>query len=413
VATTPVTLGDEVFNLSIFTDVTPRKHAEQSLRDSEARFRTLVETAPEAIFVQTNYMFAYVNRAACRLYGASEASELVGTPVMDRFRADYHEVIQERIKGLNEQRQPQRAMEMVHVRLDGSEVPVEVSGAPITYGDQPGAVVFVRDISQAKLTAAEIEQYREHLEELVAERTYELNSANVELERATQAKSDFLARMSHELRTPLNSIIGFSSLLVGGMAGPLTDEQQTEIEMINSAGRHLLSIINDLLDVSRIEAGRVVVDSDEFPAGELLSEVVGILRPLADRAGLDLQMRMTDRPVVMVSDRVKVKQILLNLGGNAVKFTAEGTVEFGLTTDGSTAVFTVRDTGRGIRPELIGRIFESFTQGDIPVEGVPTSTGLGLSISREFARLLGGDVTVESELGVGSTFTLTLPRVRA
>lgn len=390
-----------------------RLETQAQLAESEERFRTLVETAPEAIFVQTGYRFAYVNKAACRLYGAARAEDLVGTPVMDRFRADFHEVIHERIRGLNEERQPQLAMEMVHVRLDGSEVPVEVSGAPITYEDLPGAVVFVRDISEAKQAAAELERHREHLEELVAARTRELQTANEELERATQAKSAFLARMSHELRTPLNSIIGFSSLLVQGMAGPLTGEQQAQIGTINSAGHHLLSIIGDLLDQSRIEAGRVVVDADEFAAGELLGEVAGILKPLARRGGLDLQVRMPDRPVVMVSDRVKVKQILLNLGGNAIKFTVEGTIEFGLATDDNSVVFTVRDTGRGIRPELTGRIFESFTQGDIPSGELPAGTGLGLSISREFARLLGGDITVESELGAGSTFTLTLPRTRA
>jgi len=204
VATTPVVLGGETFNLSIFTDVTPRRQAEQALRESEARFRTLVDSAPEEIFVQTDYRFAYVNRAACALYGAAGAESLVGTAVMDRFRADLHEAIERRIKGLNEDRLPQPAMEMVHVRLDGSEVPVEVSGAPITYEGRPGAVVFVRDITEAKRAAAEIEQHREHLEELVAERTRGLKAANERLERATQAKSAFLARMSHELRTPLN-----------------------------------------------------------------------------------------------------------------------------------------------------------------------------------------------------------------
>ncbi|MDO8847191.1 MAG: PAS domain S-box protein [Coriobacteriia bacterium] len=387
--------------------------AQARLAESEERFRTLVDTAPEAIFVQTDYVFAYVNKAACTLYGATRAADLVGTSVMDRFRADYHEVIHERIRGLNEERQSQRAMEMVHVRLDGSEVPVEVSGAPIIYEDRPGAVVFVRDVTEAKQAAAEIKRHHEHLEELVAERTRELEAANEGLERATRAKSAFLARMSHELRTPLNSIIGFSSLLVEGMAGPLTDEQQAEIGTINSAGHHLLSIIGDLLDQSRIEADRVVVDAAEFAAGELLGEVAGILKPLADRSGLDVQVRTPDRPVVMLSDRVKVKQILLNLGGNAIKFTIEGTIEFALTADDSSVVFTVRDTGRGIRPEQTDRIFESFTQGDIPADEVLAGTGLGLSISREFARLLGGDITVTSELGVGSTFTLTLPRTRA
>lgn len=410
VATTPVTLSGETFNLSVFTDVTPRRLAEQALRESEARFRTLVDNAPEAIFIQTDCRFAYVNKAACSLYGAAEAETLVGSPVMERFRPDFHEVIRRRIKGLNESRELQPPVGLVHVRLDGSEVPVEVSAAPITYEGRPGAVVFVRDITEAKRAAAEIEQHREHLEELVTERTLELKTANEELERATQAKSAFLARMSHELRTPLNSIIGFSSLMVQGMAGPLTDEQRTEIGMINSAGRHLLSIISDLLDLSRIEAGRVAVDSGQFVAGDLVGEVVGILKPLADRGGIELRSTVLDGAIVMVSDRMKIKQILLNLGGNAIKFTSEGSVELTLTADADSVFFAVRDTGRGVRPELLEHIFESFTQGDIPSDEVPAGSGLGLSIARDFARLLGGDITAESEIGVGSTFTLTLPR---
>ncbi len=414
VVTTPVTLGGEVFSLSIFTDVTPRKQAEQALRESEARFRTLVETAPEAIFVQTGYRFAYVNKAACRLYGASQAAELVGTPVMDRFRADFHEAIRERIEGLNVERRIQPSLEMVHIRLDGSEVDVETSGAPITYLGESGAVVFVRDITAVKRAAAEIERHRDHLEEMVAERTRELEETNVELERATQAKSAFLARMSHELRTPLNSIIGFSSVMMQGMAGPLNDEQQVEMGLINSAGRHLLSIISDLLDLARIEAGRVSTEPAEFDAGQLVAELLAILEPLAAESDLELRMDLPDEPVLMVSDRVKVKQILLNLGGNAVKFTEVGRVEFSLAPGSDdTVVFSVADTGCGIAPDIAEHVFESFTQGSVHPNEVPTGTGLGLAISRELARILGGDIELESDPGRGSTFTLTLPRTPA
>lgn len=411
VATTPVVVGGETYSMSIFTDITQRKEREQELRESEERFRTLVETAPVAIFVQTGRRFAYANQAALHLYGARSASELVGRPVMERFDPRFHDAIDERIRALNEDRQPQPAMEMVHVRLDGTKVDVETSGAPIMYEGLPGAVVFVRDVTEAKRAAAELEQYRQHLEELVAERTRELEEVNAELQRTTESKTAFFARMSHELRTPLNSIIGFSAVLKDGVAGPLTEEQAAEVGMIHSAGRHLLSIITDLLDLTRAEVGRMSVDREWFGVNELVMEVTDILRPLAEGAGLELRAVPLDTETEIESDRMKLKRILLNLGGNAVKFTREGHVELRVSADdGEPIRFSISDTGPGIRADLVEHIFEPFTQGDVAGDVAPEGSGLGLSISRELARLLGGDVDVASEEGVGSTFTLTLPR---
>lgn len=411
VATTPVVVGGETYNMSIFTDITQRRESEQELRDSEQRFRTLVETAPVAIFVQTDRRFAYANQAALHLYGASSASDLVGQPVMDRFGVGFHDAIDERIRALNEDREPQPPMEMVHVRLDGTEIDVETSGAPIVYGGKHGAVVFVRDVTEAKRAAAELERYRQHLEELVAERTRELEETNAELKRTTESKTAFFARMSHELRTPLNSIIGFSAVLKDGVAGPLTEEQAAEVGMIHSAGRHLLSIITDLLDITRAEAGRMSVDRERFGVDVLVAEVADILRPLSEEAGLDLRVVPLGNEMEIESDRMKVKRILLNLGGNAVKFTQQGHVELRVSADSAeTVCFSVSDTGPGIRADLIGHIFDPFTQGDVASDAVPEGTGLGLSISRELARLLGGDVDVTSQDGVGTTFSLRLPR---
>ena len=411
VATTPVVVGGETYNMSIFTDITQRREREQELRQSEERFRTLVETAPVAIFVQTDRRFAYANQAALRLYGASSATDLVGQPVMDRVAAGFHDAIDQRIRALNEDREPQPAMEMVHVRLDGTEIDVETSGAPIVYGGLPGAVVFVRDVTEAKRSAAELAQYRQHLEDLVAERTRELEETNAELKRTTESKTAFFARVSHELRTPLNSIIGFSAVLKDGVAGPLTEEQAAEVGMIHSAGRHLLSIITDLLDLTRVEAGRMSVERERFGVNELVMEVADILHPLVEAAGLELRVAPLDEEMEIESDRMKVKRILLNLGGNAVKFTEEGHVELRVSADDGKAIrLCVSDTGPGIRADLAANIFEPFTQGDVASGAVPEGTGLGLSISRELARVLGGDVDVASEEGAGSTFTLTLPR---
>jgi PAS domain S-box-containing protein len=387
-----------------------RLEAVDRLAESEARFRTLVETAPEAIYVQTDLRFVFVNHEAYRLYGARSPDDLIGQPIMDRFRSDYRDTILSRIKATQADPTPRRGMASVHLRLDGSEIPVEVSSAPIVYAGRAGAVVFVRDVTEARNAAQEIARHRDHLEDLVAERTRELERANTDLERATQAKSAFLARMSHEFRTPLNSIIGFSTVLMEGITGPLGDEQRDQVGLINASGRHLLEIISDLLDISRVEAGRTRMDVREMDPAAVVSEVAEVLRPLAAEKRLEMRVRVPAEAPLIRSDAGKVRQILLNLGGNAVKFTETGYVELGLDTgDNDTVVFSVRDTGRGIRNDLLAHIFESFTQGDTPADDVPRGTGLGLTISREYARLLRGDVAVTSAPGKGSTFTLTLP----
>lgn len=406
VVTTPVSFSGAVYNLSIFTDVTERRRAEDALRDSEARFRALVESAPQGIFVQVGYRFAYVNPAICRLYGATP-EELIGQPTIERVRPDYRDMVLGRIRSVNEDRRPQTAMEYPQLRLDGSEFIGEVSGTPIVYGGADGAVVFVRDVTEERRAAEELERYRDGLEDRVAERTRELEEANAELARATKAKSQFLAHMSHELRTPLNSIIGFSSILMEEIAGPLNQEQHTQVGLVNSAGRHLLSIISDILDLSRVEAGKVRVEMRAFDAAAVVVETADVLRPLAIDKGVDLHISIPERPLQMTSDPAKIRQILLNLGGNAVKFTDSGRIEIGLEEADGNARFWVSDTGRGVPPDQLESIFESFSQVQRP-EGPLGGSGLGLTISREFARLLGGDITVTSEVGRGSTFVLTL-----
>ncbi len=289
----------------------------------------------------------------------------------------------------------------------GSIVERDEYGAPIRM------VGTHTDISSRKAAEAEEERYREDLEELVADRTSELEQTNAELAAATAAKSVFLASMSHELRTPLNSIIGFSGLLVQGMAGPLTDEQRTQIEMIHGSGRHLLALIDDVLDLERVEAGRVEVRPAPFDGVALVTEVIDVMRPLADEKGLELSADVSDSALEIVSDSGKVRQILLNLVGNAVKFTGAGSVEvrFGTGPEG-TVVFSVTDTGPGIAEADQPRVFDRFTQIEIVGRVKPEGTGLGLALSQEYAQLLGGMITLTSSPGEGSTFVLRLPRYR-
>lgn len=300
---------------------------------------------------------------------------------------------------------------------DGSPV-----GALMVYAGQPG---FFGDQEQALLERladyisfstrfmreqAELAAHRAHLEEMVAERTRELSEMNERLTQATVAKSQFLANMSHELRTPLNSIIGFSGILVQGLSGNLGSEQRKQVEMINRSGRYLLSLINDVLDLSRIEAGRIRLETDEFDVSEVARAVAASLRPQADDKGLELKVILPDHPVVMLSDPDKLRQILYNLAGNAVKFTERGTVEIAVRVDaGRTLVIDVADSGIGIAPDEIASVFEEFHQSEATELAKSQGTGLGLAISRRLAELLGGGITAASTLGEGSVFTVTLP----
>ncbi|TLM80503.1 MAG: transporter substrate-binding domain-containing protein [Actinobacteria bacterium] len=247
-----------------------------------------------------------------------------------------------------------------------------------------------------------LEAHRHSLEDLIAARTQELAEAN-------DAKSHFLARMSHELRTPLNSIIGFSSLLSQGMSGELSDEQRSQAEMIHRAGTHLLGLVDALLDLSKIEAGTVRVRLAAVDGADLLSDAVETLRPAAAEKGLALELDLPDAAPSLVTDAGKVRQILLNLVGNAVKFTDSGTVRARLEPRDDGVAFIISDTGPGVPESEHELIFDAFRQGERTDGALPQGAGLGLAVSRDHARMLGGDVTAANAPGGGAVFTLTLP----
>ncbi len=217
--------------------------------------------------------------------------------------------------------------------------------------------------------------------------------------------------MSHELRTPLNSIIGFSSLLAEGLIGPVTDEQLEKIGIINRAGQHLLALINDVLDLEKVAAGRVEIHVERFSPARLVYEVADTVAPLAHERGLDLRVAVGEDVPDLDSDHAKVRQILLNLAGNAIKFADAGHIDMSVSRDddANTVSLKVADSGPGIAEQDHARVFERFTQVDGPGRIKPAGTGLGLAISREYAELLGGTLELASSSGAGSTFTLRLP----
>ncbi|MCX6132933.1 MAG: response regulator [Ignavibacteriales bacterium] len=288
---------------------------------------------------------------------------------------------------------------------------VLILGATKKFGDQEKEIVnnSVPQLGVALTNAMNFEETR-NLSVEIAKRNEELSSKNDEVEKAYKVKSDFLSSMSHELRTPLNSIIGFSSVLLGPSGDPLTDDQRMALEKVLKNGRHLLQLINDILDISKLESGRMTVSVETEEITSILSNCILIVEPLIQSKRLTLTQEVQPGLPALSTDIVKVRQIMVNLLSNASKFTEKGgiTIKVAQQENGMVS-FGVKDSGIGIAPKDFGRVFEEFQQVDSSNTRKYKGTGLGLPIARKLARMLGGDLTVESELGHGSTFILTIP----
>jgi signal transduction histidine kinase len=306
----------------------------------------------------------------------------------------------------------------------GVQIPMEaISAKTVTrLGQETAIVTILHDQSEAAEKALLYDQVKRHsdeLEERVRDATGELADQNellrrqaLQLEHASAMKSQFLANVSHELRTPLHAIVGYTSVLLEGMAGPLAEPQQEKLKRVDSNASHLLAIINDLLDLSRIESGKMPVRIERFPVSEVFDEVKTETESLIQASDLEVHFKALEDLPELATDRQKVKQILLNLLSNALKFTPAGEVRIEAYFDrtGDQVAISVTDTGVGISHESQRTIFEAFGQSASFFAASQTGTGLGLSICRRLAKILGGDITLESEPGEGSTFTLLLPR---
>ncbi|EQA35708.1 PAS domain S-box protein [Leptospira inadai serovar Lyme str. 10] len=365
-------------------DITDRKKAEQ-------KFKDLLESAPDAmVIVDRTGSIILVNSQALKLFGwgreellGQQIEILIPTKFRDvhpQHRTDFFANPKVRAMGAN--------LELLGIRKNGTEFPVEISLSPLETEDGLFVSSAIRDVTERK--------------------RFELK-----LQEASRLKSEFLASMSHELRTPLNAIIGFSEFLLDEKPGKLNGKQKEYLEDVLQSGRHLLNLINDVLDLSKVEAGKMELFPETFSVANAIEDAIAIVSTLAHEKQIDISKVLSKGNDDVTLDHQRFKQILFNLLSNAVKFTQEkGKVEIYSSFNNLDRLeIQVRDTGIGIKEEDLGRLFKEFQQLDSGTNRQYQGSGLGLALTKRFVELLQGSIAIKSELGKGSTFTINLPRV--
>lgn len=379
--------------LAAARDITSQKELEQQLRDQQYYTRSLIESNIDALMTTDPIgNITDVNQQMELLTGYTR-NELIGIPFKRYF------VDQEKAEeGIRQVLREGKVTNYELTAISKSGVKTVVSYNATIFNDQNGKL---EGVFAAARDVTELKQFERTLQE-----------KNTELESASLSKDIFLSGMSHELRTPLNSIIGFTGILLMKLAGPLNADQEKQLKMVQTSGRHLLSLINDLLDITKIESGKVELNMEVFSCKEMMDEVLASLRPLAEEKHIELNLEPIDPELVISSDRRKLSQIAINLIGNAIKFTEKGSVSIRLDRhakgDGSVVELKIQDTGIGIRQEDYEKLFHAFTQLDTGPARAHQGSGLGLHLSQKLAHLIGGNITFTSEFGKGSAFTVTI-----
>ena len=378
----------------------------------ESRYRKLLHAAPDAILeVNEEGRILILNEAVERMFGYSRA-ELLGLSVdhlvpasmrsgHSQHRAAYAKRPNTRPMGTG--------LELQGQRKDGSLFPVEISLSPNWIEGSLHVIASVRDITERKAVENRIQALREQYTAELTMKNEQLEARNREVEQANRLKNEFLASMSHELRTPLHTIIGFSELLTEQLEGPLGEKQQRFVGHILQDARHLLELINEILDISKIESGRLELKRESFDFSQCVEEVLAGIRHQAAAKNITLENKNRFQSS-LYADRLRVKEILYNLLSNAVKFTPEGgRVWVEGYSEGGMLHVSVCDTGIGIPEQEHPSIFEKFYQVGDTTGGVREGTGLGLPITKHLVELHGGAINVESRPGQGSSFRLTFP----
>jgi PAS domain S-box-containing protein len=417
-----------------------RKRIERGLRDSEERYRSVIAALDEGIILSDAAGRLIASNAAAERILARSARDLVGRPAADPFANAVDE--NERSIAADalpfaatiRTREPRQNVVLGVTRRDGSRVWISMNSQPLLrFGAEApyAAMASFSDITARKGAEASLRAAHTELESRVARRTSQLTEANQllkneveERERAqremreakdaadtaNQAKSAFLANMSHELRTPLNAVIGFSELLEQQIFGGLNGKQQTYVGNVLVSGRHLLQLVNDILDISKVEAGRMDLTYERTPIGSIVDVVRGVIAAVAAKKGINLEVDLAPALPDVYIDPGRIKQVLYNLISNAIKFTPRGgVVRLAARATDRHLIVRVSDTGVGIAREDLPRLFREFEQLPQASGARPEGTGLGLALTRRLVELHGGRVEVESELGKGSTFSVHLP----
>jgi PAS domain S-box-containing protein len=385
-------------------DLSERVRAHEALRRTEERYRSTLDSILEGCqLLDFNFRYLYLNDAAA-VQNRRPNAELLGRTMPESWPGIEATHVFGMLKRCMEQRVGTHG-ETEFAFPDGTTGWFDVRAQPVP----EGVFVLSIDISERKRAERALLEVNESLELKVQARTHELKQARERAESADRLKSAFLATMSHELRTPLNSIIGFSGILLQELPGPLNPEQHKQLGMVQGSARHLLDLINDVLDVSKIEAGQLEVRHAKFDLCASLERVVASIKPLAGKKHLTVSVEV-DQPVIhLTSDRRRVEQVLLNLLNNAIKFTDNGSVRVVVECRERQVQIQVQDTGIGIKPEDRASLFQPFRQIDSGLERQHDGTGLGLAICHRLVQLLGGSIDVTSEWGAGSVFSVTLP----